>query len=103
MPLPRNVTAGLIALLLLSSASTAAAADDGWQWDGSRAEQITATTIDLLIVRPLATARVAVGTVLMLPAMLLASPGGREGIDGAYDVFMVEPAEYAFRREIGKF
>ena len=105
MSLLRNATASLTALVLLSGASSAMAADEeqAWKWEGSRAEEIAAKSLDVLIVRPLATARVAAGTVLMVPAMLLSSPMGREGFDGAYEVLMEEPAEYAFRRPIGEF
>lgn len=104
MSLLRNASASLAALVLLTGASSAMAEDEqGWKFEGSRAEEISAKSLDILIVRPLATARFAAGTVLMLPAMLLSSPMGREGFDGAYEVLMEEPAEYAFRRPIGEF
>jgi hypothetical protein len=103
MSLRRITIAGLAALLLIGGASTASAEDDKWRWEGSEAEKVTATTIDLLIVRPLATVRVAVGAALMIPASLFASPSGREGIDGAYEVLLEEPSAYAFNRPIGEF
>ncbi|MBW2424099.1 MAG: hypothetical protein JRG86_07615 [Deltaproteobacteria bacterium] len=101
--LRRIAFAALTALLLLTAPTSAWAQDDRWRWEGSQAEEITAKSVDALIIRPLATIRVAVGAALMLPACLLASPSGREGIDGAYEVLLEEPLEYAFTREMGEF
>ena len=103
MSLRRITIAALAVLLVSSAAATASAADESWRWEGSKAEEITAKTVDLLVVRPLATARVAAGAVLMIPASLMASPSGREGIDGAYEVLLEEPSAYAFTRPIGEF
>ncbi len=113
----------LVPAMLLAAATPTLAADDpaeagsanaaseqgwwdsftSWDWEGSKAEAATAKGLDALIVRPLASARVLIGGVLFLPAAALASPGGREGIDGAYDVLLSEPMEYAFERELGDF
>ena len=44
-----------------------------------------------------------VGALMIAPAMLLAAPSGKEGINGAYDTLLAEPIEYAFKRELGDF
>ncbi len=95
---PNRILAGLAACLILMSAAPSMAA-----FEGSKAERIIASGVDAVLVRPLAALRVVVGAMFFLPASLLASPSGREGIDGAYDIFLAEPIEYAFRRELGEF
>jgi hypothetical protein len=93
--------ASLAAASLLFVAIPSAAAD--WDWEGSKAEEITAKGVDALIVRPLASMRVIIGGALYIPAIILASPSGKEGRDGAYDTFLAEPVEYAFDRKLGDF
>ena len=90
--------AGLATAALLLAATPSAAA-----WEGSAAEDVLANSVDVLIVRPLASIRVLLGGLLMIPASLLASPGGKPAIDDAYQVLVEEPMEYAFEREIGDF
>jgi hypothetical protein len=72
-------------------------------WEQSRGADIAASTLDLTIVRPLATAKVLVGAALFLPAALLSAPMGREGFDDAYEALIAVPAEFAFSREVGQF
>ncbi|MBJ22536.1 MAG: hypothetical protein GY910_07005 [bacterium] len=96
---PARFLASLAAAALLFSAAPAAAIE----WEGSTAENILAKTIDAAIVRPLASVRVVLGGILAVPAMILASPSGKEGIDGAYEVLLSQPIEYAFARELGDF
>jgi len=86
-----------VAALLLSATPSAA------EWEGSAAEDAVAKGVDALIVRPLASARVVIGALLLIPAALLASPSGMEGLDAAYDILVAQPMEYAFDREIGDF
>ena len=90
--------AGLAACLILMSAAPSMA-----EFEGSTAERIIAKSVDAVLVRPLAAIRVVMGAMFFLPASLLSSPSGREGFDGAYDIFLAEPIEYAFRRELGEF
>jgi len=90
--------ASLAAATLILSATPSAA-----EWEGSAAEDAVAKGVDALIVRPLASARVVVGALLLIPAVILASPSGKEGIDIAYDTLLAEPMEYAFDRELGDF
>ena len=94
-----RLLASLAAASLLFVAIPSAAAD----WEGSKAEEITAKGVDALIVRPLASMRVIIGGALYIPAIILASPSGKEGRDGAYDTLLAEPMEYAFDRKLGDF
>ena len=91
-------------MILLASAPASALEfpDLGLEWEGTRAQDVTAKFVDLTIVRPVASARVAVGGLLFIPAAIFSAPMGREGFDGALDVLIVAPAEYAFEREIGE-
>ena len=70
-----------VAWALLLSTPGAALAD----WQTSRGADIAASTLDLAIVRPLATAKVIVGAVFFVPAALFSAPMGREGYEGAYE------------------
>ena len=97
---PNRMLAGLAACLILMSAAPSMAE---FEFEGSKAERIIATGIDAVLVRPLASIRVVMGAMFFLPASLLASPSGREGVSGAYDIFIAEPIEYAFNRELGEF
>ena len=113
-----SLAASVIGMALLLSASPSLAQDGAqdsgtpkaespsspeFKWEGSKAEDVTAKSLDVLIVRPLASARVLVGAAMLIPAAILSSPSGREGFDGAYDVLLSEPMEYAFDRELGEF
>jgi len=81
-------------------------------WEGSGAEQAVITGLDMLIVRPLAAVRAGVGTVLLVPAAIIASPGCLVNlVDGAdcrgiyeapYEVLVNDTYEYAFRRPMGE-
>lgn len=101
----RNRFAIFASILLLAGATPAQAALDlglDFTWEGSRAQEVTSTALDLLFVRPLATGRVIVGGLFFLPAALISLPMGQEGFDGALDTFVTEPSEYAFQRKIGE-
>ena len=100
--------AALTAALIALSTGPASALEmpdfempDFGSWEGSRAQEITASAVDLAIVRPIATARVVVGSMLFVPAALFSAPMGREGFDGALDTLITAPKEFAFDREIG--
>lgn len=62
-----------------------------------------AKAYDALLIRPLATARVILGTALMIPASIFSAPSGMEGLQASYDTLIDAPVEYAFRRELGDF
>lgn len=103
----RRFAALLATSLLLVAAGPAAAVDwlpeTDFEWEGSSAQRAAATGIDVLMVRPLAAARVIVGSLIFIPTAAMASPMGREGISAAYEVLIELPVEYAFEREIGEF
>ena len=95
---PNRILAGFAACLILMSAAPSMA-----EFEGSKAESVLIQSLDALVVRPLATVRVVAGALFFLPASLFSSPSGREGFNGAYDIFIAEPIEYAFRRKLGDF
>ncbi len=81
-------------------------------WDGSTAQKAVSTGVDMTIVRPLAAVRAGLGSVLLVPASILASPACavnmvrgescRPVYEAAYDVLVGEPVEYAFNRKMGE-
>ena len=103
----RQATAAVLALGSLLGAGPAAAA-----WEGSAAQKTISTGVDAAIVRPLAAVRAGIGSLLLVPASILASPACavnlvrgescRPVYEAAYDVLVGEPAEYAFNREMGE-
>jgi hypothetical protein len=99
----RSLSAAIptLALACVLGAATPGHAE-GWQWEGSAAEDATAKGLDALVIRPLAVARVAIGAALMIPTALFAWPGGREALDAGYEVLIDGPMEYAFERELGE-
>lgn len=90
---------GLVLALALCLAPPAGAEE--WRWEGSRAEEVTAKGFDAVVIRPLAMARVLLGLAMMVPASLFLWPQGREGYEGAYDVLVDAPMEYAVHRDLG--
>lgn len=81
-------------------------------WDGSTAQRIASTGVDIVIVRPLAAVRAGIGSLFLVPAALLASPACvvnlvngescRPVYEAPYEVLVRDPAEYAFGREMGE-
>ena len=101
----RRAIGAVLASAILLAASPSFAA---WEWpslgfEGSKAEDVLAKGMDVMLVRPLATARVAIGALFFVPAAILSSPTGREGFDEAFDLLIAEPSEYAFQRKVGEF
>lgn len=110
---PRRATALaviLLASLLLAAAGPALAEDDEGE-PVSAPERILMTGLDMTIIRPLAAFRAGVGSVLLVPATILASPGClvnlvngtdcRPIFEEPYEVLVGEPADYAFNRKMG--
>ena len=60
-------------------------------------------TFDVVILRPLGFAASVIGAGLFIPAALLTAPNGRDGIEEAWRVFVVIPAEHVYMRPIGDF
>lgn len=88
-----------VSLILLVAQPSMAIAD--FKWEGSTAEHVLAQTVDVVLIRPLALLRVAVGAAIFLPAALVTAPGGRTNIEEVYDIFVAESVDYAFRRKLG--
>lgn len=94
-----------IGSLIAAQSATAAS-------DVSTAERIATTGIDVIIVRPLAAVRAGIGSLILVPAAILASPACivnlvngescRPVYEAPYDVLVGEPAEYAFNRKMGE-
>jgi hypothetical protein len=59
--------------------------------------------IDLMIVRPFGLIQTIVGGVIFLPAAVMASPSGAEGIQDAWDVFVAPSFESTFQNPLGEF
>lgn len=102
MALLRAVRRRVACLILAASIAMAGLlpAQAAAQWRGARALEVT---FDVLVLRPVAVAKSAVGAGLFVPAALLASPGGRDPILEAWDVFVAQPAESAYTRPLGEF
>jgi hypothetical protein len=58
---------------------------------------------DCTVLRPFGFVGVLVGGALMVPATVLAAPGGVENIEAAYDAFLVSQVDFTFRRPLGEF
>ncbi len=58
---------------------------------------------DCMVLRPLGFAKTLVGGAFFLPAALLASPSGAEGVENAYEIFVASPVEHTFKRPLGEF
>ena len=58
---------------------------------------------DLLILRPFRLVTTIVGGVFFLPAALMASPSGAEGIQAAWEHFVAPSVESTFKKPLGEF
>lgn len=105
--------AGAVAALALISAGPGVAeSDDADASEASTAEQVALRGLDMVIVRPLAAVRAGIGSILLVPAAILATPACfvnlannadcRPVYETPYDVLVAEPAEYAFGRPMGE-
>ena len=96
-PVARAVAALLAAGLLLAAPAYSQSSL------GSLQPQTGAKVFDALVLRPLGFLAVAVGAVAFLPAALLSSPMGRDGIDDAWEHFVEFPSSQTFDRPLGDF
>jgi hypothetical protein len=72
-------------------------------FEGSKAEDVLAKSVDAVLIRPIAAARVIVGAAFFIPASLFSAAGGADSVRAAYEILLDEPIEYAFKRELGDF
>jgi len=90
-------------LVFIGALAAAQPSSADWESSKKKAAEVSAKALDAIVVRPLATIRVIVGAAMMVPSSILLAPSGREGYETAYDVLVVAPMDYAFRRELGSF
>jgi hypothetical protein len=84
----------LLVLALLLPAPVARAADFAY---------VGGAVFDVLILRPLGVATVLVGAAAFVPAVIVTSPQGSDGILHAYEVFVEHPVKHAFTRPLGEW
>jgi hypothetical protein len=58
---------------------------------------------DVVILRPLGLAALAVGTVAFIPVAVLTAPDGLDSLQAALEIFVTTPAEWVFKRPLGDF
>jgi hypothetical protein len=94
----RSIAASL-ALALFAAPSAVGAAT--WSEIGDDAAKNGAVAFDLIVLRPLNAAALALGTVFFAVSAPFVYPF--EGIDTAWDVFVYAPYEYTVVRDLGDF
>ena len=62
-----------------------------------------AITFDIIILRPLGAAALAVGIMALVPVALISAPGGRDSYREAEEMFVITPANAFFERPLGDF
>lgn len=88
----QRLVLSLIAMMILATPTHAVAASS-----------VTDSALDAVIFRPLGAVSTLVGGVLFVPAALLASPNGKDGIDEAWTTFVTGPWDTTFKRPLGEF
>lgn len=73
--------------------------------DGAKAQSTTTSDriFDAVVMRPLGALSVIGGSVLFIPAAIVAVPSGKDGIDEAWEIFVDAQVESTFRRPLGDF
>lgn len=97
--LRRTAAALSVAALLLSAQAHAQGAGD----DRSAPAHPAAQAFDVVVLRPLGLSAVAVGVAFFVPAAILSAPGGLDSLREAWEVFVQVPAEYVYKRPLGRF
>jgi hypothetical protein len=85
-------------LLLQGNAYAMEPQPAGYEW-----QKCAAVTFDLIILRPLRAAALAVGIMAFGPAALLSAPGGRDSYRDAEEMFIIVPARSLFETPLGDF
>ena len=88
-------------LLLQGNAYALEPQSSGAQWQ--QWQKGAAVTFDLIILRPLQAAALAVGIMAFVPAALFSAPGGRDSYREAEQLFIITPANDFFERPLGDF
>ena len=58
---------------------------------------------DAVILRPLGFVAMCVGAALFVPTVIVASPGGRDGVQTAMEILVLVPTKSVFQRPLGEF
>lgn len=93
----KKLKACLIALIFAATPLSATAENN----DTVTGDKATDMVVDLVVVRPLGLAAIAIGTLLTVAALPFTLPGG-DAIDSAREM-IGKPAEYTFNRPLGEF
>jgi hypothetical protein len=67
------------------------------------ASKIADATFDVLILRPFGLVATVIGGALFVPAVLLASPNGKQGFEQARERFITPTVDSTFKRGLGDF
>lgn len=99
----RLLGAGLALSLLLAAPGVASAQsldEDPW-WKGPvRGANIF---LDVVLIRPLSVIGLVAGTALFVPAAVMTSPGGKDTIGEAWELFVLVPGAHVWEKPLGEF
>ena len=93
----------LISALLLSPAAVfvdEVSEDSNGQVEFNR---VFDSAFDVVILRPLDAFMLVTGGILFVPAVLFSAPGGSEGVDNSYDIFVKTPWQDLVDRPLGEW
>ena len=62
-----------------------------------------AAGFDVVILRPLGLAVLAIGAAAFVPVAVLSAPGGKDSFQTALEIFVTTPANFVFKRPLGDF
>jgi hypothetical protein len=69
----------------------------------SKPLKAVAAGFDVVVLRPLGLAALAIGATFFVPVAVLTAPGGKHPLQESLDIFVTEPAKHVFRRPLGEF
>ena len=98
-PTLRAAAATLVAGLLLPAQAPA----QGEGEDSPAGEDYAPQVVDAVLMRPLGAAATIIGFALFIPVAIITSPGGKDTIGQAWELFVEVPGEFAFTRKLGDF
>ncbi|MDG2334992.1 MAG: hypothetical protein P8Q97_12260 [Myxococcota bacterium] len=97
-----STLAVVLAITGLVVAGPAVAAEES-ESDTSSAGEVVDKTFDALVLRPLDGAALVCGGVLMIPAALFGSVGGKESVADAWDLLVLTTWESLVDRPLGRW
>ena len=69
----------------------------------TRALSVVEKGFDVVVLRPMGFAAEIVAAAAYIPAVVLASPSGKDGISTVTDILIMRPYEAVFERQLGDF